>query len=204
MTVEISSALVLRIMRSVGLGTVSTRPMTAEEEAQTPKNSGLWSPHGVRLAIETGPPQEKCGLLRGRGERITVADFVANVSPTPETAFEIDPAALIAAHRAQRRPKALQLIGYFHTHPTGSPYPSVTDAHWAAPDGKLWLIATRRLARLWRAVPAGQVHGRFNPVEFDLVIGKRVEKGLLDVRHVDYGHQHAVTIEGPGFDNIAG
>lgn len=203
MSVTISSAIVLRIMRSVHIASGRFRPMTAEEEAQADPDSGVWSREGDRLIGDFGPPHEKCGILRGRGEQIAAADFTENVSPTPEIAFEIDPAALIAAHRAQRRANALKILGFFHTHLTGDPDPSVTDAEWASPDGKLWLIVTSLQARLWRAVPNGRVHGRFDPVEFDLLIGKRMQKGLHELRHVDYGREYTVTIEGPGFDNNA-
>ncbi|MFM9829559.1 MAG: M67 family metallopeptidase [Sphingomonas sp.] len=140
---QISSALLLRIMR--------------------------WA----LLASASGLPEEKCGILRGRGERIMRADAAANVSPWPGRKFEIDPAALIAAYRTARRPNALAVLGFFHTHPSDDVMPSVTDAACAAPDGKLWLIATMREARLFRAVSDGAIHGRFDPVEFDLVVGKR-------------------------------
>jgi hypothetical protein len=47
-------------------------------------------------------PRECCGLLLGQGARIERAVPAANVHPDPERHFEIDPAALIAAHRAAR------------------------------------------------------------------------------------------------------
>lgn len=171
MTIEISSAAVLRIMRSTRIASF---------------RDGVY-----------GPPHEKCGILRGRGERITAVDPAENVSDTPEVAFEIDPATLLAAYRAQRRPRALQVLGFFHTHPSGDPTPSIRDADCAAPDGKLWLIATSLQARLWRAVPDGAVHGRFDPVRFDLKVGKSIKTGLLEVRHVDYGRTYDVRIEEP-------
>lgn len=144
-----------------------------------------------------GPPHEKCGILRGRGERITAVDPAENVSDTPEIAFEIDPATLFAAYRAQRRPRALQVLGFYHTHPSGDPDPSPRDADCAAPDGMLWLIATDRLARIWRAVPNGAVHGRFDPVRFDLKVGKSIKTGLLEVRHVDDGRTDDIRFEEP-------
>lgn len=144
---RISSALLGQIMRSVGAG-----------EA---RDGG------------DGPPEEKCGILRGRGGHVIRADETLNVALTPRTHFEIDPAALIAAYRAERRRGALAVLGFFHTHPSDDAMPSVTDAACAAADGKLWLIATRGEARLYRAVPHGAIHGRFDPLRFDVVIGKR-------------------------------
>lgn len=124
----------------------------------------------VRLADHH---HEQCGILRGRGQVVRRVDLAANVAANPSIRFEIDPHALIAAHRAARRAGGLDLLGYFHSHPGGDAMPSATDAACAAPDGTLWLIAAHGEARLFRAVPTGALHGRFDPVCFDLVVGKR-------------------------------
>ena len=84
-------------------------------------------------------PRECCGLLLGERGRITQAQPTRNVHPHPGTHFEIDPAALIAAHKAERAGGA-HLIGYYHSHPTGDPEPSSTDRAQAAHDGKVWAI----------------------------------------------------------------
>jgi len=131
---------------------------------------------------QVGPPGEKCGILLGRGHRVTRIDHTANVAQDPLTTFEIDPAALIHAYRGARRKSGLEVLGFFHTHPEGPSTPSERDAAMAAPDGKLWLIAGREGALLWRAVNQGKVHGRFDPVRFDLRIGKRIEPDQMGVR----------------------
>lgn len=84
-------------------------------------------------------PHECCGLLLGEGETITHVQPTANIHPEPETYFEIDPAALIAAHKAERA-GGPQVIGYYHSHPSGDPVPSSTDRAQAAHDGKVWAI----------------------------------------------------------------
>ena len=155
MVLEISSALVVRIMRSVHIATRD--------------------PEGEYRVIE------HCGILRGRGHRITAADFAKNVADDPERTFEIEPAALIAAYRGERRPGGLQVMGFFHTHPNGSCAPSKKDAEGAAPDGKIWLIASSEGALLWRAVENGAVHGRFDRVIFDLRESNRVIKDVPGV-----------------------
>jgi proteasome lid subunit RPN8/RPN11 len=138
---------------------------------------------------------ERCGILRGRGERITRADDTANVAADPRTAFEIEPAALLKAYRDQRRVGALSVLGFFHTHPNGSDVPSERDAEGAAHDGKLWLIVTSTHARLWRAMRGGVIHGRFDPVAFDIRIGKRLVSGVPRVQHVDIGKEFTITFE---------
>lgn len=129
--------------------------------------------------------------MLGRGGVVRRLAPAANISPMPRTHFEIDPAVLIAAYRRARRAGALTVLGFYHTHLTDDAMPSPTDAACAAPDGKLWLIATAREARLFRAVPDGVIHGRFDPVMFDLVVGKRAP-----LRVVAYaGSSHAPRSE---------
>lgn len=116
-----------------------------------------------RAANEVSP-NEACGLLFGTATRIDAANVVANVAADPRRHFEIDPAALFAALRAERSggPK---LVGYWHSHPNGSAIPSATDAAMAASDGKLWLIVASGAVGTWRAEQGGRLHGRFEPVE---------------------------------------
>ena len=108
-----------------------------------------------RLIAEAAasPRHEVCGLLFGDEAFIAEARACANVASRPTDSFEIDPAALIAAHRAMRA-GGPRLIGHYHSHPGGRPDPSPRDADAAAP-GELWLILAQETARLWRAVPGG-------------------------------------------------
>lgn len=109
------------------------------------------------------PHFEVCGLLFGDANSITDARRCRNVADDPARRFEIDPAALLAAHRAARgggpRP-----IGHYHSHPSGAPVPSPRDAADAFPDGQLWLIVASDEVTAWRAVPRGAVEDRFDPV----------------------------------------
>ena len=94
-------------------------------------------------------PQECCGIMLGEGGRIVQAVSAGNVHPEPERHFEIDPAALIAAHKAERS-GGMQVIGYYHSHPTGDPRPSVTDRASSAGDGRVWAIVAKGELRLFR------------------------------------------------------
>ncbi len=84
-------------------------------------------------------PKECCGLLLGANGAIVEARAARNVHPDAARRFEIDPVALIAAHRASRS-GGLQLVGYYHSHPAGAPAPSRTDREMAAGDGMVWAI----------------------------------------------------------------
>ena len=111
--------------------------------------------HGrlLRLA-EDDPAEEVCGLLYGLYNRIQAIELTNNVASNPKTHFEIDPAALIAAHRAARD-GGLAIIGCFHSHPNGRTSPSPRDEAGSAGDGSLWLIIAAGIITGWRAVPGG-------------------------------------------------
>lgn len=101
-------------------------------------------------------PREACGLLLGRGAMIEAAVPCANVHPEPEHHFEIDPAALIAAHRAARS-GGPAVLGYYHSHPNGRAQPSATDRAMACGDGRIWAIVANGAVTLWRDDPGGFV-----------------------------------------------
>ena len=109
-------------------------------------------------------PEEACGLLLGGGQRILEARAAANVVPDKVRHFEIDPQALIDAHRAERS-GGPELIGYYHSHPVGPPEPSATDRASAARDGKVWAIAGQGEVRFWRDGPDGFEPLSYMPVE---------------------------------------
>ena len=99
---------------------------------------------------------EACGLLFGDESCISRAIETRNVSATPRDSFEIDPAALFAAIRAERD-GGERLIGHYHSHPTGAAEPSARDAAQALDVGKLWLIVAGQEMQLWRANRPGEL-----------------------------------------------
>lgn len=121
----------------------------------------------IQRAAAEAAPLEACGILFGNGavERASVA---ANVSDDPARRFEIDPAALIAALRAERG-GGERVIGYWHSHPSGDATPSAKDAAMAAADGKIWAIVAGDAVTAWRAGMSG-VHGRFEEVEVEAAV----------------------------------
>ncbi len=99
-------------------------------------------------------PDECCGLLLGRDGRIEEARPARNVHPEPATRFEIDPHALIAAHRAERT-DGPRVCGYYHSHPEGAAEPSAVDRARAAGDRMIWAIIAGEAIGLWRDGPQG-------------------------------------------------
>ena len=108
----------------------------------------------IRKEAERAHPEECCGILLGAGDRITAIQPAANLHPTPRTHFEIDPQALIDAHREARGGGA-EIVGYYHSHPTSAAMPSARDAAMAARDGKVWAIIAGESTRFWSDRKAG-------------------------------------------------
>ncbi|MDG2532370.1 M67 family metallopeptidase [Sphingomonas sp. HITSZ_GF] len=121
---------------------------------------------GIREISAVSGAREACGLLFGTEDAVTGFQAVENVHEAPDRHFEIDPVALFAALRAERA-GGPRILGYWHSHPSGDPTPSITDAAMAAPDGKLWVIVGGDQVTAWRAVERGSLHGRFDPVEIE-------------------------------------
>ena len=124
--------------------------------------------HAILAEAAAHPDREICGLLLGHGMRVSRVVPCRNVAENPATAFEIDPAALIAAHRGVRDGKSA-VIGHYHSHPTGAALPSRRDADAAAGDGAIWIIASGGALSSWRAVAGGSVLGAFEPINCDLM-----------------------------------
>jgi proteasome lid subunit RPN8/RPN11 len=127
---------------------------------------------GVRIATDllahilteaAASPDEICGLLFGTPDVIAAAQPCRNVATDPRARFEIDPAALIAAHRAARA-GGPALVGCYHSHPRGNAMPSPRDAADAQANGWLWLIVGDGEVRAFRAVKVGSVDERFEPI----------------------------------------
>lgn len=110
-------------------------------------------------------PLECCGLLLGEQGTVREAQPCANVHPQPACHFEIDPAALIAAHRAARG-GGMQVLGYYHSHPNGRAEPSAEDRAQASGDGRIWAIVAGGAVTWWRDMPE-----RFEPLPSRLAAG---------------------------------
>jgi proteasome lid subunit RPN8/RPN11 len=107
----------------------------------------------MRAEARVSSPEECCGLLLGRGT-IDEALPVANIHPDSRYRFELDPQALIDAHRAARA-GGPQVLGYYHSHPAGPAEPSATDRAMAAGDGRVWAIVGADDVTFWHDEEAG-------------------------------------------------
>jgi proteasome lid subunit RPN8/RPN11 len=120
-------------------------------------------------------PEECCGLLLGperspesgpecgQGGRIEGARPADNIADERRLRFEIDPLALLAAHKAARG-GGPQVLGYYHSHPTGHPVPSATDCEHSTGDSRIWAIIAGSEVAFWRDSGNG-----FSPLAFRVV-----------------------------------
>ena len=92
-------------------------------------------------------PLECCGLLVGRRRQIAFAVACANVARS-ETRYRIAPREHIDLRRALRGfSPAVEIIGVYHSHPRGTPFPSPTDVADASYRDWLYVIAGRAGSR---------------------------------------------------------
>ncbi len=103
-------------------------------------------------------PDECCGILLGRtvGDSLRVAEVhpVANVWEGVRTRrFMLDPKTHLRLQR-EGRERGLDIIGFYHSHPTGRPHPSAFDDKLAWPDHAYLIVSLRDgkpgEARTWR------------------------------------------------------
>lgn len=91
-----------------------------------------------------GAPEEVVGVLAGdRGDRSVVQRAVRaeNAAATPETRYEIAPAAELEL--LERIDEAgLDVVGFYHSHPAGPAEPSPTDERLAAWVGYSYVVVS--------------------------------------------------------------
>lgn len=134
------------------LAKTKSSPSTGSGQADVDISIAVLS--GMKAHARAAHPRECCGILLGRAGRILEARATANVHPASETHFEIDPQALIDAHRAARN-GGLQVLGYYHSHPSGPPHPSATDRAMAAGDRRIWAIIAGTEVMFWQDCAGG-------------------------------------------------
>jgi proteasome lid subunit RPN8/RPN11 len=100
-------------------------------------------PHSVLRAIEAharrASPQECCGLLIGRDDRIIDAVETSNTAADPIRRYEIPPVEHVRQiHRCRaltaQHGSPIAVIGAYHSHPHSAPEPSPTDLEQAFGD----------------------------------------------------------------------
>ena len=122
-------------------------------------------------AAAASPQAEVCGLLLGQNRdgagRVESLVPARNVAADPARSFEIDPATLLATHRAARG-LGRQVIGHWHSHPNGRTAPSTRDAARATENGQIWLIIAGGEVTAWVPHATGPGPATFQPIAIEV------------------------------------
>ena len=118
---------------------------------------------------QAAAPAEVCGVLGGRDELLTAIISVRNIAERPVNRFLMDPLGMAAAQRELDQNR-WQLLGYYHSHPSGPARPSRVDRAsliWPQLPPFIWLIIS-----LDSAPPSAAAYwtqdGAFSPVRLVL------------------------------------
>jgi [CysO sulfur-carrier protein]-S-L-cysteine hydrolase len=74
-------------------------------------------------------PNEACGILAGRGSKVEKVYLLTSENPSP-TFYQIDSQEQFRVLREMQEEER-ELVGIYHSHPSGRPYPSSTDVELA-------------------------------------------------------------------------
>lgn len=99
-------------------------------------------------------PEECCGLIVGQDdvvERLLPSDNVSNGDKT--NTFEIDARVRF---KLIRETGERSMMGFYHSHPNGVPYPSDTDKAMVYEPELIWVIATLDEVKAFRFLEAKQ------------------------------------------------
>jgi proteasome lid subunit RPN8/RPN11 len=118
----------------------------------------------IRAHVAAEDPREGCGLLVGRdlpGERrIQRSIPVSNGEPNPLRRYSIAPEVFLQAEKAARA-QALEVVGFYHSHPGGDSTPSASDEAEAWPHYTYLIVGmptpADRAMKAWRLEPGGFV-----------------------------------------------
>jgi desampylase len=105
-----------------------------------------------------GAPEEVCGWLAGKENRVQKIYPVPNAAEDPGSRFSMEPEAQLTVMR-QIRERGLELTGTYHSHPKTPPHPSVRDWDLALyPDAAHLIISLATPepeVRCWRITQTG-------------------------------------------------
>ncbi len=116
------------------------------------------------------PESEICGLLSGLpgpAPTITHLHPTKNISPTPRTAYEIDPAEIFPIVRSIRA-AGHELLGIYHSHPASDNFPSPRDIELAYHPNAAYFIATL-LSHAPQKIRAFRLAPRQTPLELTIL-----------------------------------
>ena len=110
-------------------------------------------------------PQEACGLLAGKGSRVERTLGIPNVERSP-CLFRMEPHAQLRAFQ-QVEAAGLELVGIYHSHPSGPEHPSPTDLAQAVYPVAYLIWA--RVGKKWQLRAFHMTGGKFSEIALEIV-----------------------------------
>jgi proteasome lid subunit RPN8/RPN11 len=97
-------------------------------------------------------PLEACGAFIGEREdtsddeadvvrRVTAVRRVPNVADAPRLRYELDPETTLAVFD-EAEATGREVVGFYHSHPSGPSHPSATDREHARWPGRAWVVVS--------------------------------------------------------------
>lgn len=84
----------------------------------------------IVAAAKERAPDEICGILAGRGNKVEKVYQLTNIADRPENCYLIDPKEQLQLMK-ELRSKRWELVGIYHSHPYSAAYPSARDVELA-------------------------------------------------------------------------
>jgi proteasome lid subunit RPN8/RPN11 len=110
-------------------------------------------------------PNEACGILAGRGNKVEKIYPCKNVSKNPNSHYEIAPVELIGVFN-DVEDIGLEILGFYHSHPMGPLGPSNVDHATATWHDHSYVILHPKGIGSWRW---DEVEGKFIEEELRLI-----------------------------------
>jgi proteasome lid subunit RPN8/RPN11 len=129
----------------------------------------------MRNHVESSSPLEACGLLAGKDGMVKEVFLIANEAES-RVKFRMDPIEQLHAFD-QIEAAGLDLLGIFHSHPSGPEYISTTDMAEAAyqvvqiiwsPSGKKSTGSARQPQQGWQALGFWVENGKYVEVTLQI------------------------------------
>lgn len=95
----------------------------------------------IIVHAKEGAPEEVCGWLAGKGNRVVRAYPVPNAAENPDRNFRMEPEAQLSA-MLEIREAGLNLTATYHSHPCTPAVPSARDLALAAYPGSFHVIVS--------------------------------------------------------------
>lgn len=99
-------------------------------------------------------PEECCGMFTGDGQKVQALYPSDNISAQDKTrTFEVNPKVRF---QIIRETGERSVMGIYHSHPNGVPYPSQTDRSMVYEPDLIWIIATLTELKAFRFITTKQ------------------------------------------------